>query len=79
MSKRARKAWSGGKRPILSAVDNAFVDHAEACAECKQHPTVMCATGRELHEAVMRQYQPTAKLIRFERVESDTPSGDPRP
>lgn len=69
MKRRARKAWAGGKRPVLSAVDNAFVDHAESCATCKAHPTTMCEVGRELHAAVMQQYQPTAKLIRFERAE----------
>lgn len=68
MKKRARKGWSGGKRPVLSATDTAFVDHAEACAECKDHPTVMCAAGRELYAAVSRQYAP--KIVRFERVES---------
>lgn len=67
--KRARRGWSGGKRPSLSAVDSAFVDHADACAECKDHPTVMCATGRELYDAVMGQYKGDAKEIRFERVE----------
>lgn len=48
-----RKAWNGGKPPVMTPAMDAYVAHAESCERCRNSPCHTCAEAVALFNAAI--------------------------